>query len=149
MPRPRAGDWLEDEVLSWKQSGIDLVVSLLTAEESSELGLDSERDVCERLGLRFLNFPIPDRSVPDTHEPVNHLINQMLDALQSNQSIAIHCRMGVGRSAMIAACLLMSCGLDHPTAWKQIEIARGVPVPDTIEQKNWVQKWIERRSREV
>jgi hypothetical protein len=40
MPRPRAGDWLEDEIASWKEAGIDTVVSLLEREEIAELGLD-------------------------------------------------------------------------------------------------------------
>jgi hypothetical protein len=42
MPRPRAGDWLEDEVSSWHGAGIRTVVSLLEAHEVAELGLDSE-----------------------------------------------------------------------------------------------------------
>ena len=29
MPRPRGGDWLEDEIRSLKVSGVDAVVSLL------------------------------------------------------------------------------------------------------------------------
>jgi hypothetical protein len=30
--RPRAGDWLVDEVAAWRAAGIDLVVSLLEPE---------------------------------------------------------------------------------------------------------------------
>ena len=36
MPRPRGGDWLEEEIQSWRRSGVDLVVSLLTLEERNE-----------------------------------------------------------------------------------------------------------------
>jgi hypothetical protein len=31
--RPRGGDWLGDEVVSWKRNGVDAVLSLLTPEE--------------------------------------------------------------------------------------------------------------------
>jgi len=33
MPRPRGGDWLEDEILHLKRSGIGTLVSMLTPEE--------------------------------------------------------------------------------------------------------------------
>ena len=39
VPRPRGGEWLEDEIRSWKQAGVNVVVSLLTNDEITELGL--------------------------------------------------------------------------------------------------------------
>ncbi len=33
MARPRGGEWLEDEVISWKQAGVQGVASGLTHEE--------------------------------------------------------------------------------------------------------------------
>src|SRR5262249_61758505 len=33
MPRPRAGDWLDDEAASWRRHGLGLVVSLLEDAE--------------------------------------------------------------------------------------------------------------------
>ena len=39
MPRPRAGDWLNDEIAGWRSEGIDVVVSLLEADEIADLGL--------------------------------------------------------------------------------------------------------------
>ena len=37
VPRPRGGDWLEDEAKAWHQAGIDVVVSLLEPEEEAQL----------------------------------------------------------------------------------------------------------------
>ena len=37
VPRPRGGDWLENEVSAWRRSGHDVVVSLLTPEETADL----------------------------------------------------------------------------------------------------------------
>src|SRR5260221_8734777 len=42
MPRPRAGEWLDDEIIGWQMEGIDTVVSLLELAEISELGLERE-----------------------------------------------------------------------------------------------------------
>ena len=46
MPRPRAGDWLDDEVAGWRAEGIDVIVSLLEAGEVRELGLRREAGLC-------------------------------------------------------------------------------------------------------
>src|SRR6266404_4897806 len=74
MPRPRAGDWLEDEVSSWLRSGLTVMVSLLEDAEIIELGLEQEAAVCERVGMRFMRFPIPDRGLPASEAAVSNLV---------------------------------------------------------------------------
>jgi len=41
--RPRGGDWLEDEVKSWRRAGLDIIVSLLTPDEEEALDLQREK----------------------------------------------------------------------------------------------------------
>jgi protein-tyrosine phosphatase len=43
--------------------------------------------------------------------------------------------MGIGRSALIAACLLKSQGIGVDEAFAMIARARGFSVPDTEEQR--------------
>ena len=64
-PRPRGGEWLDDEMKGWRRAGIDLVVSLLEPAEAEDLGLDEERKYCDANGMEFYTLPIVDRSVPD------------------------------------------------------------------------------------
>lgn len=64
MPRPRGGDWLEDEIRSLRTMGVDTVVSLLECEEVQELDIEGEKAFCEAIGISFLSFPIPDRNIP-------------------------------------------------------------------------------------
>ena len=66
LGRPRAGDWLADEIADWKAAGITAVVSLLQSHETRELGLVREAEIVEQLGLSFEEFPIPDRGVPES-----------------------------------------------------------------------------------
>src|SRR5271163_1526431 len=68
MPRPRGGDWLEDEIQSWRRSDVDLVVSLLTREEQTELNLRDEESLCRANSIEFVSLPIVDRSVPASAE---------------------------------------------------------------------------------
>jgi hypothetical protein len=39
VPRPRGGDWLEDEIADWRDAGIDVVVSFLEPHEVAEFAL--------------------------------------------------------------------------------------------------------------
>jgi protein-tyrosine phosphatase len=144
MPRPRAGDWLEDEAASWRRSGLDVVVSLLEDAEVAELGLGREEEVCRRAGLHFLHFPVLDRGVPASGAAFSELIGALAAELRQRRGVGIHCRIGVGRSALVAACVLGALGLPLETAWDSIQQSRGLSVPDTAEQRNWVANWLAR-----
>jgi protein-tyrosine phosphatase len=138
MPRPRGGDWLEDEVVSWRRAGVDVVVSALTGEEITELDLAREAQWCAANGVEFVAFPITDRGVPEERKAAAELIRRLEGLLRAGQRVAIHCRQGVGRAAVLAACLLASAGVGPDVGFARIEAARGRPVPDTPEQRAWV-----------
>ncbi len=137
LPRPRGGEWLESEIHSWQQAGLDVVVSLLTSDEVARLGLTEEERLCQGYGLQFLSFPIVDRSVPSSRAATFEFIRRLGKALAEGKIVAIHCRQGIGRSALIAACLLVSAGGDAETALQSVSAARGCPVPETLEQRQW------------
>lgn len=138
LARPRGADWLDDEVLGWKDAGLDVVVSLLTSSEYSELGLNDEDEIVKRNGLTFVSFPIADYSVPTSRKVTRQLVDQLEGWLSRGNRVGIHCRQGIGRSSLVAACVLVTSGESPGTAFQQIEIARGLSVPDTPEQKEWV-----------
>jgi protein-tyrosine phosphatase len=138
MARPRAGDWLEPEVDHWKSSGIDVVVSLLEREEVSELGLQREAELCRSNGIDFVSFPIPDRGVPESREEAAQIARVLAAGVRDGLSVAIHCRAGIGRSSVIAACALICSGIEAEEALSLIGAARGLSVPDTDEQRDWV-----------
>lgn len=138
MPRPRSGAWLEDELKAWHRGGVDVVVSLLTPPEITELGLQSEPAVCRENQLEYLSYPILDRQVPSSSSNTVELVRRIRESLSQNKGVAIHCRMGVGRSALVAACVLVSQGFQAQKAFDLIRQARGIVVPDTDEQRDWV-----------
>jgi protein-tyrosine phosphatase len=138
MPRPRGGDWLEDEIRNWRQAGIDVVVSLLTRDEIAELSLADEEELCQAQGIRFLSFPIPDRGIPSSKAAVAELAMRLGESLTAGKNIVIHCRQGIGRSALIAVYLLIRSGMDLETAIQRVSAARGCPVPETSEQRRWL-----------
>ena len=137
MPRPRGEDWLEDEILAWQRAGVDVVVSLLSAEELIELELAEEKAYCAKFGVEFLSFPIADRDVPASSSALLALVRKLETDLTAGKSVAIHCRLGVGRSALLAACVLAASGQDVSEAFRNITVSRGRPVPDTARQRDW------------
>ena len=138
VPRPRGAEWLDDETRAWRETGIDVVVSLLEPDEESELALTDESVSSAASGLDFRSFPIPDRGIPRSYAEVAQLADGIVDALHTGKSVALHCRQGIGRSAMIAAAALVSDGQDAETAIETIRQSRGLEVPETHAQRRWI-----------
>jgi protein-tyrosine phosphatase len=138
MPRPRAGDWLADEIVAWKNEGIDLVLSLLEDDEVAELGLSGEQHACQDQGIEFISFPIADRDVPRSTAETERIVRDLSEELFNGKGVAIHCRAGIGRSSLIAACVLVLNGYQANSALDAISKARGLEVPDTEAQRLWV-----------
>ncbi len=141
MPRPRAGDWLEDEMRGLQRLGVTLIASLLEPAEAHELGLQEEESVARRHGLGFCQFPIPDRSTPANQAAYAAFIAELASAVGAGAGLAIHCRAGIGRSGLTAAATLVALGEDPATVFDRISEARGVQVPDTDEQRLWFEHY--------
>ncbi len=138
MPRPRGGDWLEEEIQAWHRSGVDVVVSLLTPDEHAELNLVDEGNLCRANGIEFLSFPIIDRTVPSSMESFSDLMTALAGQLANGKNIAVHCRQGIGRAGLVAICLLILSGIEQEAAIARVGSARGCSVPETPEQRRWI-----------
>ena len=114
-----------------------VVVSLLEPHEIHDLGLGAERDGCVSAGITFISFPILDRGVPESLAKTRELVGTCKERLEAGDGIIIHCRAGIGRSSLIAACVLVALGEQSDEAFNRIAAARGLPVPDTPTQANW------------
>lgn len=141
VARPRGGDWLADEIASWRQAGLDVVVSLLTYNEETELNLQQERRLVAAQRLQFLTFPIVDRGVPSTFWDTREFVEQLHHLLAAGKNVGLHCRQSIGRSGLIAAAVLVHVRVDVETALERIQSARGCVVPETIEQRLWIERF--------
>jgi protein-tyrosine phosphatase len=139
--RPRGGDWLEDEMADWHGRGLNTVVSFLTQEEELDLGISAEQVEAQAHGLTFISFPIPDREVPASVEEFSRLLAVLDTELTTGKNVVMHCRQGIGRTGLVAACLLASTGIDPRAAMDGLSDARGMTVPETDEQRHWVEEY--------
>ena len=147
MARPRGGEWLADEIAGLRAAGVDIVVSLLEPAEVEELGLAEEPTLCSAQEIQFVSFPIADRGVPGSTTAVTSLSNYLSSALTAGRSIVVHCRAGIGRSSLAAACIMTCMGSNCDDAFEAIGSARGLSVPDTDEQRRWVAAFMTGRHR--
>jgi protein-tyrosine phosphatase len=138
VARPRGDDWLEEDLAKLKQGGIDVLVSLLTQEENVDLGLTVEDDLAERVGMEFVSYPIPDRTKPADSEGYRRLVTELADTVRNGKKVGAHCRGCIGRATVTTAAVLIQLGIKPVDALAMIEEARGCPVPDTLEQLNWI-----------
>lgn len=137
MPGP-SGDWLEDEIRSLKSEGVDALVSLLTTEEVFYMELAQEPESCRACAIEYISFPIPDRQTPESKTATLDLVQRLAALVREGKGVAIHCFAGIGRSTLIAACVLASLGIEPEEAFQLIKRSRGCDVPDTPEQREWV-----------
>ncbi len=138
MPAPAPGDALRHEVNRWAQEGIEVVVSLLERDEVPGLD-DRERDFCNGAGVEFLTFPIRDKEAPASIEDAAGFARALADQVLEGRPVAIHCLAGIGRSSVVAACVLMSLGIERASALEMIRTARGLRVPETSAQADWLE----------
>ena len=138
MPRPRGGDWLEEEIRSWRQHGVDVVVSLLTHDEQTEMDLSGEETLCRANAIEFVSFPIVDRGIPSSLESFSELVIKLGEQLANGNNIAIHCRQAIGRAGLVAVCLLALSGMEPAAAMERVSAARSCSVPETPEQRRWI-----------
>jgi protein-tyrosine phosphatase len=66
------------------------------------------------------------------------LVTELVDELAGGRHVVVHCRMGIGRSSTVVAGVLMAQGVQARDAWKAVSDARGLEVPDTPEQRRWL-----------
>jgi len=127
------GPWPGKLALAAGRRGHD--VSLLTADEEREFDLREEPGAAKRQGMEFISFPIPDQHVRDPEERTAAVVERVNAGLESGRNAVIHCRQGVGRGGLMAACLLVTRGINPNTTVVRLSVARGVTIPETLEQR--------------
>ena len=138
MARPVPGEWIDDEFAGIAEFGIRCVVSLLEPDEASEIGLGDEKSICERHSMKFVSYPIPDRGTPSSIADFAAFTHSLYESIGRGSSTVIHCRAGIGRTGVLAAGILLHATFDAESAFDHITKARGMVVPDTEDQRQWM-----------
>ena len=90
--------------------------------------------------MASVSFQIPDRGVPASVPASLSLMATISSVLGEGRNVAVHCRQCIGRSGLIAAGILVNSGVPPEQAIKTVSAARGLAIPETTEQRVWVQQ---------
>jgi protein-tyrosine phosphatase len=140
---PPGGEQLPASVRSLKERGIETLVSMLRADESRILRLEAEGRLCREAGIDYKWLPVQDHSIPDSMEEFRLVVDHLHSDLRAGKAIGAHCYAGIGRSCMLMACVLCLEGLAPGEAFTRLSNARGMHVPDTWLQIQWVEHFAE------
>lgn len=134
MPCPRGARDIGDLAVR----GIETVISHLEPSEAEALFPVAEKTLCEQVGMSFQSEPITDFSLPELDE-FRLVISGLCCDLKAGRQIAVHCRAGIGRSGMTTCAVLIALGASAQEAIERVSTARGIEVPDTQEQRQFIE----------
>ena len=129
VERPRGNGWLEDDIKSLYEAGIEVLVSALMPGEERELGLTEEAACCSTYNIEFIWLQLGRHGLPFRcglddlpivflSHPHRHLERRLI-RLPSIRHFA-----------------------EPQDAFFLIGSARRCPVPDTDEQNEWIYKHV-------
>ena len=147
MGRPNGGERLEDEIAGWQTARIDGIVCLLDQQEIVKLDLMREETLCKGYNIAYEALPIPDRGVPADAAAFDKTVAALAEKLRAGKSVVIHCHAGIGRSSLVAACVLIALGMAGDKAMALVEKARGLLTPNVPAQKEWIKAFEARQTR--
>ncbi|MCL2181997.1 MAG: dual specificity protein phosphatase family protein [Chitinispirillia bacterium] len=87
-------DWLVDE-------GVDVLVSLA-------MPYGEAAEECDRVGIDWIFYPIPDFDIPSDQESFSALVEDLVEAVRDEEGIGVcvHCQAGIGRTGLLLACIM-------------------------------------------
>jgi len=101
------------------------------------------------VSIDYLRKPIRDHDTPAAPAQMAEILGCLQTALREGRRVYLHCRAGIGRTGMVAGCLLVEQGLSGDDAltelnrlWRQSARSSLWPaVPETPEQIDYVRGW--------
>ena len=124
--------------------GAALLLGLTAHQEMAALGLPPAALAarCAALGMAWHHIPIPDMGVAEAAArrawpALGPRLHRLLD---EERAVAIHCRMGLGRTGTLAAIVLVERGLTPAEAIAAVRRARRGSI-ETAAQERWIARW--------
>jgi predicted protein tyrosine phosphatase len=109
---------------------------------------EEDRDDEEQLraaGIDFLHLPTPDLE-PASMAMLERGVDFVRRHIAAGEPVLIHCQHGIGRSALLALCVLVDQGWDPLDALSHAKGRRSVVSPSRSQYDGWA-AWLEAQGR--
>jgi ADP-ribosylglycohydrolase len=150
-PGSRSRAQAMDRLRRFLEAGVTCFIDLTEPEETPayEGLLPFETPTGRR--VEYLREPIVDHGVPASRDTMARVLAMLDGALESGHLVYLHCRAGIGRSAMAAGCWLAERSGSGEGAlgelaavWPQARQSQYWPsIPETAEQAEFVRQWVQ------
>ncbi|XP_010080900.1 PREDICTED: cyclin-dependent kinase inhibitor 3, partial [Pterocles gutturalis] len=130
---------LQKDIEELKNYGTQDIFVLCTRRELFKYRVPNLIDTYQQHGICVYHYPIPVGGTPDIANCCR-ILEELRSCLESNRRTIIHCYSGLGRSCLIAACLLLqlSDALAPQQAIDSLRNLRGSGAIQTIKQYNYL-----------
>jgi protein-tyrosine phosphatase len=117
---------IADALQTLKSAGAEAMITLLHDTELHALSVESLSAEAEKADISWYQLPIEDDAEPSLafEQAWNTHKTALFDLVKQNQTVAIHCRGGSGRTGLMAAVLLLELGMDWAEVKQQIQSIR-------------------------
>ena len=106
------------------RQGTNVLSPLIEEHEFTLLGMEGYHEEAQARGLSVKACPIVDGQVPGDGARFAENLDELMEALLDGQNVVLHCRGGLGRAGLTAACLLVQAGMDPEGAMALVRRAR-------------------------
>ncbi|GAA0538954.1 hypothetical protein GCM10010172_20180 [Paractinoplanes ferrugineus] len=129
IAHPRGDGWETAELTALADTGVDVLVSALTATEQLRMGLDGVSATAAALGLEFIPFPATDGgALREEAARVIVLASRLAAHVHAGRFVATQCFGGVGRSTLLACTTLVLLGIAPGEALRRVTGGSDMPV---------------------
>ena len=145
-------NWLTDEVAVGGRFPISEAAHFAAAHGIGAI-VDLRQEECDdhealaRAGIDFLHLPTPDMC-PATCDHLDKGVQFVRGHIDHGRRVLIHCQHGIGRSALLALCVMVDRGLEPLAALTQAKDRRGQVSPSESQFNGWVE-WLSRNGHKA
>ena len=99
---------IEADINVLSKNGISQLICLIPTHELAVLKISFEilRTTCLKNKINLIHYPITDNEIPENTVEFIKLIKE-IDEISTKEKICIVCKGGLGRTGLVAACLLI------------------------------------------
>lgn len=143
-------DWLTDELAVGGCFPIERAGDL-ASEHGVGAIIDLRQEACDdqaelaAAGLAFLHLPTADLE-PATVAMLDDGVAFAGDRIARGQRVLIHCQHGIGRSALLALCVMVDQGWQPLDALARAKDRRPAVSPSQSQYEGWV-RWLRHRGK--
>jgi protein-tyrosine phosphatase len=126
IAHPRTDPWPPEQLSALARTGVNVLVSALTAAEQRRLGFDGTAAAATAAGVDFVPFPAADGR--DEAAQVIRLAGRLAAHVRGGRFVVSQCFGGIGRSTLLVCTTLVLLGIPPGEALRRVSNGSEMPV---------------------